>query len=560
MAASCDPFTGGDSLPQLVYERLPGAANQPLPSSPYQPSRRPENTPLYRTIYHGLQDFLEEAAVSGTAYPAFIEKEFRKFLGCKILGRGFARVVCPACKQEHLLAFSCKSRVCPSCWSRRAADFAATTVDQVLPEVPYRQLVISFPWAMRLALAFQPGFLTQVFRGFVRAVLAWYRLRGRRLGIREGTPGAILLIQRHGSAINLNPHGHLVVSDGLFVPAQQGEKLGFEPLATPTRDELEALLERVVKRTLALYQKAFGEDEVCLDSDEQLLAQAMAEALRAPIAPPASADPHFASASDAPPPQAELCLQRDGFSLHAARQLQAHDREGLEKLLRYGARAPIAASRLSIDEEGRVVYELTKPWGLTRATVLRLSPSDFLRRLAMLLPAPYQNLIRHYGAFASRSKLRPLLPPPPADPREPPTTAASEQNQDDRTPDQGHDDEIYDSEKHDEAPSSPQRTYRLPWAQLMKRVIGIDPLVCKRCATPMVILAFISDIDVVRKILDHLRIPVDVAPAPLTHGPGPDQIALCLPEHRPEGERTASASACCDHRQTSLSHARGPPS
>ncbi|MFH2009789.1 MAG: transposase [bacterium] len=89
-------------------------------------------------------------------------------------------------------------------------------------------------------------------------------------------------------------------------------------------------------------------------------------------------------------PKEALCLQWGGFSLHAARALEAHDREGLERLLRYGARAPIAASRLSIDEGGRVVYELTKPWGVTRATVLRLSPSDFLRRLAMLIPAPYQ--------------------------------------------------------------------------------------------------------------------------------------------------------------------------
>jgi hypothetical protein len=98
-----------------------------------------------------------------------------------------------------------------------------------------------------------------------------------------------------------------------------------------------------------------------------------------------------------PQPQNDLCLQRDGFSLHAKRHLQAHDRQGLEKLLRYGARAPIAASRLSIDDKGLVVYELTKPWGVTRATVLRLSQSDFLRRLAMLIPPPYQNLIRHYS-------------------------------------------------------------------------------------------------------------------------------------------------------------------
>ena len=229
-------------------------------------------------------------------------------------------------------------------------------------------------------------------------------------------------------------------------------------------------------------------------------------------------------------------------------------------------RAPIAASRLSIDGRGRVVYELTKPWGLTAITVLRLSPSDFLRRLAMLIPPPYQNLIRHWGAFASRSKLRPLLPPPT--PPEPPEPAASQGvlNVDqDRYPDPDPDlDRDRDPDRDlNTAPPPPQRTYRLPWAQLMKRVLGLDPLTCKRCATPMVILAFISNIDVVRKILDHLNIPVEVLPAPLAHGPWPSQTTLDVlaPEPEPEGDRAAcsSASGARAQLQPSLGQARGPP-
>ena len=168
MALERDPFTGGKPLPQLLYERTDGAAGAPL-SPRYRPIRHPENAPLYSSVYHGLEDFLAQAASSGSGNPSLIEKEFRKFLGCRLLGRGFARVVCPACKKEHLLAFTCKSKICPSCWNRRAADFAATNVDQVLPGLPYRQFVISFPWPMRFALAFHPKFLTRVFRTFVRS-------------------------------------------------------------------------------------------------------------------------------------------------------------------------------------------------------------------------------------------------------------------------------------------------------------------------------------------------------------------------------------------------------
>jgi len=81
-------------------------------------------------------------------------------------------------------------------------------------------------------------------------------------------------------------------------------------------------------------------------------------------------------------------------------------------------------------------------------------------------------LIRHYGVFASRSKLRPLLPPPPARPLETPTPAASKD-----VIDEDHDrDDLADDHHHhhglkqdrDEAPPPHERTYRLPWARLMK--------------------------------------------------------------------------------------------
>lgn len=43
----------------------------------------------------------------------------------------------------------------------------------------------------------------------------------------------------------------------------------------------------------------------------------------------------------------------------------------------------------------------------------------------------------------------------------------------------------------------------------------IDPLVCKKCGSLMTVIAFISDLDVVQKILEHLNIETTVHPAPL---------------------------------------------
>ena len=49
---------------------------------------------------------------------------------------------------------------------------------------------------------------------------AWQRRRGRALGIRDGQTGAVTFVQRFGGALNLHPHTHSIVPDGLFVPGQ----------------------------------------------------------------------------------------------------------------------------------------------------------------------------------------------------------------------------------------------------------------------------------------------------------------------------------------------------
>jgi hypothetical protein len=48
-----------------------------------------------------------------------------QFLACGRLQGGFARLRCPSCKSEHLIAFSCRTRnFCGSCQAKRAAFFA----------------------------------------------------------------------------------------------------------------------------------------------------------------------------------------------------------------------------------------------------------------------------------------------------------------------------------------------------------------------------------------------------------------------------------------------------
>jgi hypothetical protein len=60
-------------------------------------------------------------------------------------------------------------------------------------------------------------------------------------------------------------------------------------------------------------------------------------------------------------------------------------------------------SRLSLTDDGLVRYKLKRPWPRPGGiTCLTLQPTDFLRRLACLIPPPRTHLIRYHGVFSVR--------------------------------------------------------------------------------------------------------------------------------------------------------------
>jgi hypothetical protein len=96
------------------------------------------------------------------------------------------------------------------------------------------------------------------------------------------------------------------------------------------------------------------------------------------------------------------------FSLDASVRIEASDRQGLERLLRYCARPPFAADRLEEIDDRRLIYHLPKP-GPDGRTQIILSPLELIGRIAALVPPPRQHRHRYYGVLAPNSPLRPTV-------------------------------------------------------------------------------------------------------------------------------------------------------
>lgn len=167
--------------------------------------------------HHSVGGVQAAAFVSCAAWRSPFESPPVGGLSVEVLsGAGAGSVACEQCQAEKLVAFSCKKRgFCPSCGGRRMAETAALLADEVLPDRPLRQWVLSLPHALRFLLATNSEALTLVL-GEVYRTISRHPIGKAGLTRTTGATGAVTLVQRFGSALNLNVHFHMVFLDGVY--------------------------------------------------------------------------------------------------------------------------------------------------------------------------------------------------------------------------------------------------------------------------------------------------------------------------------------------------------
>jgi hypothetical protein len=340
------------------------------------------------------------------------------------------------------------------------------------------------------------------------------------------------VLQRFNSALALSLHAHVLVPDGVFV--RMGNDLDARPffvgLPEPTDDEVATLLDQIIRRVTELLRRRGRLDDDAVDPEPE---QLLLFAARSPVArrgPPGE---------DELPP---LCARRDGFSLHAGRAVHANDREGLERLCAYALRPPLAQGRLSLTDDGLVLYRMKRTFSDGTSTI-QFTPRDFVARLCALVPPPRFHVVKYSGIFSAHARGRYALTgrglhdhpsvgadattPGAATPGTPPVPTASATSPPTATPsapsapaapaapgssNQAVDPQQYEQQyEHDDTPDAdlvgpddPGRARRLAWSELFRRVWREDILVCGRCGGEMRLVAVVQDAAVCERILKHL--------------------------------------------------------
>jgi hypothetical protein len=446
-----------------------GHPKKPHSTRVYRP-RRPQRTILYQVVQQHLETWLalqREDDPWQERVPGFVERDFRKYLACGILAHGFARARCADCGHDFLIAFSCKARaVCPSCNARRMVETAAHLVDHVFPHQPVRQWVLTLPKRLRYFLQHNPQIATAVLHIFLRVIEQTLRRCSPGAGPRARL-GAVSFLHRFGASLNPHFHFHVLVIDGVFAPDAEGEVQFYEALRL-SDDDVAAAEAAVRRRVLQCFERRGW-----LEPDT-------AEQMR-----------HW--------------NHRGGFSVDASVRVEAWDRAGLERLVRYAARPPFALNRLSWTD-GKIpslLYTPPRPLPDGR-TALPLTPLQLLERLAALIPPPRQHRHRYHGVLAPHSPWREQV-------------TASAANASEQTP----------SSPQDLQPSSHHGPGAYLWALLLARIYEVFPLLCPQCGAELRIIAFVIETPSVSRILESVGEPID--PPRLTPARGP-------PESPPAGD------------------------
>ncbi|SMF84508.1 transposase [Pseudobacteriovorax antillogorgiicola] len=182
----------------------------------------------------------------------------------------------------------------------------------------------------------------------------------------------------------------------------------------------------------------------------------------------------------------------NGFSIHAATSIKAHERDRLEKLLRYLGRGPVSHERISLDENGNILYELKSSYD--GATHVMFSPMEFIEKLASMIPPPYKHQVNYYGCLSSHSKLSPKIVG---------GSVVGSCGQGDLQQECKN-----DGEAEVESDDSSASRY-IPWAELLKRTFGIELSTCPKCGGRVRVIAAIMEVEAITKILNHVGLGSD---------------------------------------------------
>jgi hypothetical protein len=224
--------------------------------------------------------------------------------------------------------------------------------------------------------------------GIVYRAISGYLFKNAGYTRKKTRTGAVTLIQRFGSALNLNVHFHILFLDAVyidaankpdaqhFVPVTRHQEIDIVKLTQMISLRLANYLERAgfIERDAEnsyISASALGNDEISeyqkysIDYRICIGPQQVKKGFTLQTLPPSEDESHDV-----------LVGRVGGFSLHAGVSVKPSQRDKLERICRYITRPGVSKQRLSPTSQGYIRYELKTPYrnGTTHVLFASVTP------------------------------------------------------------------------------------------------------------------------------------------------------------------------------------------
>ena len=179
--------------------------------------------------------------------------------------------------------------------------------------------------------------------------------------------------------------------------------------------------------------------------------------------------------------------RHSGFNVDNHVYIEHDNPDGLEGLVQYIARAPLSQEKIlpAGSSDDKIIYRSRLNPSLKRNFRI-FDPPEWIAAITSHIPDKGQQMIRYYGYYSNKARGK---------------RAKEEDASCNRL------------SIKEEPPHSPIE-YRRLWAQLIQKVYEVDPLICPACGGTMRIVSFITERDVIDRILSHLGKVLERAHSP----------------------------------------------
>ncbi|MFC1670904.1 transposase zinc-binding domain-containing protein, partial [Spirochaetota bacterium] len=137
--------------------------------------------------------------------------EVKKLIRCGKFSNGFTRHSCPECGTILIIPFTCKSRLCLSCYRKRLFGWSINLSQIINPTLHHYHITLTIPGGVS-KLLFNRNYHPEK---MIKLSSKLYIKELRKIaGYKQSEfqPGLIATLHKCGNSLNYNPHVHIVAT------------------------------------------------------------------------------------------------------------------------------------------------------------------------------------------------------------------------------------------------------------------------------------------------------------------------------------------------------------